>query len=94
MKFYMAYRRSRHFGKDKVTMDFTFFAIAFYIKKICAKIAKQAKNRRNTSRFGLFLLLCRFYPLRINYFEKPAKNPHLENILTSKHKIRGCAVKH
>ena len=29
MKFNMAYRRFRHFGKDKVTMDFAFFAIAF-----------------------------------------------------------------
>lgn len=28
MKFNMAYRRFRHFGKDKVTMDFAFFAIA------------------------------------------------------------------
>ncbi len=28
MKFNMAYRRFRHFGKDKVSMDFAFFAIA------------------------------------------------------------------
>lgn len=34
MKFDMAYRRFRHFGKDKVTMDFAFFAIAFNLKKI------------------------------------------------------------
>lgn len=44
MKFNMAYRRFRHFGKDKVTMDFAFFAIAFNIKKMCSKIAKQTKN--------------------------------------------------
>ena len=31
----MAYRRFRHFGKDKITMDFSFFAIAFNIKKLC-----------------------------------------------------------
>ena len=62
MKSNMAYRLFRHFGKDKVTMDYTIFAIAFYIKKMHSKIAKQAKNRRNTSRFGLFLLLCRFLP--------------------------------
>ena len=36
----MAYRRFRHFGLDKVTMDFAFFAIAFNIKKMCAKVAK------------------------------------------------------
>ena len=34
MKSNMAYRRFRHFGKDKVTMDFAFFAIAFNLKKI------------------------------------------------------------
>ena len=41
MKYNMAYRRFRHVGKDKVTMDFAFFAIAFDIKKMCAKIAKR-----------------------------------------------------
>ena len=40
MKHDMAYRRFRHFGKDKVTMDFAFFAIAFNLKKLCAKLAK------------------------------------------------------
>ena len=52
MKFNMAYRRFRHFGKDKVTMDFAFFAIAFNIKKMCSKIAKQTKNGGNTPHFG------------------------------------------
>ena len=33
MKTDMAYKRFRHFGKDKVTMDFAFFAIAFNLKK-------------------------------------------------------------
>jgi len=51
MKFNMAYRRFRHFGKDKVTMDFAFFAIAFNIKKMCSKIAKQTKNGGNTPPF-------------------------------------------
>ena len=36
----MQYRRFRHFGKDKVTMDFAFFAIAFNIKKLCASLLK------------------------------------------------------
>ena len=31
----MAYRRFRHFGKDKITMDFSFFTTAFNIKKLC-----------------------------------------------------------
>ena len=59
IKFNMAYRRFRHFGKDKVTMDFAFFAIAFNIKKMCSKIAKQVKNGGNTPQNGLFLTVCR-----------------------------------
>jgi transposase len=42
MKFNMAYRRFRHFGKDKVTMDFAFFAIAFNLKKMCSIMVKKA----------------------------------------------------
>ena len=60
MKFNMGYRRFRHFGKDKVTMDFAFFAIAFNIKKMCSKIAKQTKNGGNTPHFGLFIHISRF----------------------------------
>ena len=37
----MNYKRFRHFGKDKVFMDFAFFAIAFNIKKMCAKMGPQ-----------------------------------------------------
>ncbi len=40
----MNYKRFRHFGKDKFSMDFTFFAIAFNIKKICAKMTKEGMN--------------------------------------------------
>ena len=36
----MAYRRFRHFGKDKITMDFSFFATAFNIKKLCKILLK------------------------------------------------------
>ena len=45
MKTDMNYKRFRHFGKDKVTMDFAFFAIAFNIKKMCSMITKVLKNR-------------------------------------------------
>ena len=38
MKFDMAYRRFRHFGKDMATMDFAFFAIAFNLKKMIVKM--------------------------------------------------------
>ena len=44
MKQVFNYRRFRHFGKDKVKMDFAFFAIAFNIRKLCSKIALLAKN--------------------------------------------------
>ena len=40
MKYNMQYRRFRHFTKDKVIMDFAFFAIAFNIKKLCALLLK------------------------------------------------------
>lgn len=55
MKYDMAYKRFRHFGMDKVKMDFAFFAIAFNLKKMCSKMAKQAKNGGNTPPSGLFL---------------------------------------
>ena len=38
IKYNMAYRRFRHIGVDKVKMDFAFFAIAFNIKKMVAKM--------------------------------------------------------
>lgn len=36
-KYNKAYKRFRHFGKDKVNMDFAFFTIAFNIGKMCRK---------------------------------------------------------
>ena len=41
----MNYKRFRHFGKDKVFMDFAFPAIAFNIKKMCEKLTKEGMNR-------------------------------------------------
>ncbi|MFC2674369.1 MAG: transposase, partial [Prevotella melaninogenica] len=47
-----AYKRFRHFGKDKVNMDFAFFAIAFNIGKMCRKTnlkeLKAVIKQRNT----------------------------------------------
>ena len=37
----MNYKRFRHFGKDKVFMDFAFLAIAFNIKKDVCKTDKK-----------------------------------------------------
>ena len=47
MKYNMHYKRFRHFGKDKVTMDFAFFAIAFNIKKMATKVLKQGNMPTN-----------------------------------------------
>ena len=54
MKYNMGYKRFRHFGKDKVNMDFAFFAIAFNLKKMCGKIAKRANNGGNNPNNGSF----------------------------------------
>ena len=61
MKTDMAYKRFRHFGKDKVTMDFAFFAIAFNLKKMCSKITKEAKNGGNTPDKGLISVIYWIY---------------------------------
>ncbi len=52
MKNNMGYKRFRHFGKDKVTMDFAFFAIAFNIKKMAAKVRKQDHQTNNGGLFA------------------------------------------
>jgi transposase len=62
IKFDMAYRRFRHFGKDKVTMDFAFLAIAFNLKKMCSIIAKRTKNGGNNPKNDHFLHIPQFLP--------------------------------
>ena len=74
MKSNMAYRRFRHMGKDKVVMDFTFFAIAFNIKKLCSMMRKVDKKRRKASSYGKFavIFICYMHKLEIcqDKFEK------------------------
>ena len=53
MKNNMNYKRFRHFGKDKAFMDFSFFAIAFNIKKMCAKMEKECIGRLTELLYGL-----------------------------------------
>ena len=62
MKSNMAYRRFRHFGKDKVTMDFVFFAIAFNIKKWAAKKATSTTNSGNKPHFCAFCIIVQILP--------------------------------
>ena len=74
MKSNMAYRRFRHMGKDKVVMDFTFFAIAFNIKKLCSMMKKVDKKGRKASSYGKFVVIfiCYMHKLEIcqDKFEK------------------------
>lgn len=74
MKSNMAYRRFRHMGKDKVVMDFTFFAIAFNIKKLCSMMRKVDKKGRKASSYGKFVIIfiCYMHKLEIcqDKFEK------------------------
>ena len=74
MKSNMAYRRFRHMGKDKVVMDFTFFAIAFNIKKLCSMMRKVDKKGRKVSSYGKFVVIfiCYMHKLEIcqDKFEK------------------------
>ena len=72
MKYNMHYKRFRHFGKDKVTMDFAFFAIAFNIKKMVAKARIQGnmpiKGGHNVSSVPSYMLiedLQRYYKTEI-----------------------------
>ena len=72
MKYDMAYRRFRHTGKDKVTMDFAFFAMAFNIKKMCAKAVNkplespnEAVSETPKTIYGLFdhnrIVICQYF---------------------------------
>ena len=45
------YYRFRHFGLDKIKMDFAIFAIAFNIGKLCNKRKKNANNSEKSSFF-------------------------------------------
>lgn len=63
MKYNMAYRRFRHTGKDKVTMDFAFFAIAFNIKKMCEKLAKEGYGLLRDQIYALYRRLRTLYRL-------------------------------
>ena len=74
MKSNMAYHRFRHMGKDKVVRDFTFFAIAFNIKKLCSMMKKVDKKGRKASSYGKFavIFICYMHKLEIcqDKFEK------------------------
>ena len=54
----MAYWKFQHVEENKVKMDFAFFAIAFNIKKMCAKLRKTGKELITLTKsifIGLFI---------------------------------------
>ncbi|WP_394358327.1 transposase [Porphyromonas gulae] len=59
----MGYRRFRHMGLELVKMDFAFLAMAFNLKKLCAKVARKEKNTLKTPISTFNLGLIRFYLL-------------------------------
>lgn len=74
MKYDMTYKRFRHFGLDKISMDFAFFAIAFNLKKMCSMIAKLTKNGGYTLRFFRILLILQFSPCENRIFTEDKEN--------------------
>ena len=60
MKYNMGYKRFRHFGTEKVFMDFSFFAIAFNIKKMCKKLLKDGLKGMTSLFYSLIIILLAF----------------------------------
>ena len=57
MKYNMGYKRFRHFGTENVFMDFSFFAIAFNIKKMCKKLLKDGLKGMTSLFYSLIVIL-------------------------------------
>ena len=73
-KYNKAYKRFRHFGKDKVNMDFAFFAIAFNIGKMCRKT--NFKELKSVMEVLLATFIC-FIQVYIGYL-KPNKSFYMK----------------
>jgi transposase len=56
MKTNMHYKRIRHFGKEKITMDFAIFAIAFNIGKMWNTNKKTNKNNANNGKKPFYVI--------------------------------------
>ncbi|WP_034538987.1 transposase, partial [Bacteroides sp. Ga6A2] len=95
MKYNMQYKRFRHFGKGKVTMDFAFFAIAFDIKKMAAVMRKQAQNGLSKAVFipiyRLYNAKCGFVGACDRFYIKKAAYKESFHAVPVKKQIRGCA---
>jgi transposase len=62
------YYRFRHFGLDKVKMDFGIFTVAFNIGKMYNKTKNKSKNQRKSSLFTkntvIFVVVMKYYTLK------------------------------
>ena len=74
MKYDMAYKRFRHFGIDKVRMDFAFFAIAFNLKKMCSIMAKRAIKGENYTKQNRFMGISLFLYAKKQRLERNYQN--------------------
>lgn len=82
MKYNKDYHRFRHFGKDKIAIDFAIFAIAFNLLKLSRITAKnnntepkktaKTKNNPVSYFFSLHKLICNHKIVKQNYFFKIA----------------------
>ena len=59
-----AYLRFRHFGQDKVEMDFALLAIALNLSKLARKRAKAGKNPENQSAMQLYFVSVKVLSLK------------------------------
>lgn len=73
MKQNMQYKRFRHFGIDKVTMDFALFAMAFNLKKMCKITQKQGEKTKKLAEYVIFFLFFSFLLLENRIFDKIPK---------------------
>ena len=97
-KYNKAYKRFRHFGKDKVNMDFAFFAIAFNIGKMCKKNnLKELKTIMEvllvTFRCSIEVYISYWKPNKSFYYEISniaAVNNELCGSLSKGEQKRGC----
>lgn len=74
MKYDMAYKRFRHFGIDKVRMDFAFFAIAFNLKKMCSIMAKRAIKGEIYTKQNRFVGISLFLYAKKQRLERNSQN--------------------
>jgi hypothetical protein len=59
-----AYNRFRHFGKDKVLMDFILFAVSFNIGKIHNKVQNRSKGKKKSAQSACFFVFILFFSVR------------------------------